>query len=93
MRAITLVSGAADEMFSNIARYSGAAAVQAACEATEGRAVVRFTDDGRPCDPTAQPEPDTTLPAEEREIGGLGIFMVKRPWIRWPIPMRTGRIF
>ena len=48
------------------------------CEAEEGRAGLRFTDNGRPYDPTQQSDPDTTLGAEEREIGGLGIFMVKK---------------
>ena len=48
------------------------------CEVEAGRAVLRFTDNGRPYDPTQQADPDTTLGAEEREIGGLGIFMVKK---------------
>lgn len=69
---------AADEILSNIARYSGATFVQVDCEMMDGRVVLRFTDDGSPYDPTVQPEPDTTLSAEEREIGGLGIFMVKK---------------
>ena len=78
IKAVTQVNIAADEIFSNIARYSGATAAWVDCEAGEGRAVIRFRDNGRPYDPTAQPEPDTTLSAEEREIGGLGIFMVKK---------------
>ena len=40
--------------------------------------VISFMDDGKPYDPTEQPEPDVTLSAAEREIGGLGIFMVKK---------------
>ena len=39
---------------------------------------LRFVDNGRPYDPTQQADPDTTLDAEERDIGGLGIFMVKK---------------
>ncbi len=39
---------------------------------------VVITDSGTPFDPTAQADPDITLPAEERSIGGLGIFMVKK---------------
>ena len=31
-----------------------------------------------PYDPLAKPDPDVTLPAEERQIGGLGIYMVKK---------------
>ncbi len=78
MKAIAQVNIAADEIFSNIARYSGAAAAQVDCEIMAGRAVIRFVDDGQPYDPTGQPEPDITLPVEEREIGGLGILMVRR---------------
>jgi len=36
-----------------------------------------ISDQGRPFDPTKVEEPDTTLPAEEREIGGLGIHLVR----------------
>ena len=78
MKVVAQVNIAADEIFSNIARYSGAASVQVDCAAAAGRVTIRFTDDGEPYDPTAQPEPDTTLPAEEREIGGLGILLVKK---------------
>ena len=37
-----------------------------------------FTDDGIPYNPIKAEEPDVTLSAEERKIGGLGIFMVKK---------------
>ena len=37
-----------------------------------------FTDDGAPYDPLAHADPDTSLPAEDRPIGGLGILMVKK---------------
>lgn len=39
---------------------------------------ITFTDDGKPYDPTTAKEPNITLSAEERELGGLGIFMVKK---------------
>ena len=78
MKVITQVNIAADEIFSNIARYSGASAAVVDCEVMGTRAVIRFTDDGKPYDPTQQPEPDVTQSAEEREIGGLGIFMVRK---------------
>ena len=78
MKTIMQINIAADEIFSNIARYSGAAAAQVDCEIMDGRVVISFMDDGKPYDPTEQPEPDVTLSAAEREIGGLGIFMVKK---------------
>ena len=77
-RVVTQMNIAVDEIFSNIARYSGASSAQVACGLENGRAVLRFTDDGAPYDPTQQKDPDVTLSAEERDIGGLGVFMVKK---------------
>jgi sigma-B regulation protein RsbU (phosphoserine phosphatase) len=37
-----------------------------------------LSDAGKPFDPTMVPETDVTLPAEERRIGGLGIFLIKQ---------------
>jgi serine/threonine-protein kinase RsbW len=37
-----------------------------------------FTDRGKPFNPLEEPEADVTLPADERQIGGLGILMVKK---------------
>ena len=39
---------------------------------------ITFADSGVPFDPTAKADPDVTLPAEERMVGGLGIFLVKK---------------
>ena len=78
MKVVSQIHIAVDEIFSNIARYSGATAVSVGCEAEKNRAVLRFADNGRPYDPTAKADPDITLSAEERGIGGLGIFMVKK---------------
>ena len=36
-----------------------------------------FKDKGMPYNPLAKEDPDTTLSAAERQIGGLGVFMVK----------------
>ena len=43
-----------------------------------GVAMITFMDQGVPYDPLKKPDPDVALPAEEREIGGLGIFLVKK---------------
>ena len=40
--------------------------------------ILEFLDNGRPFDPLTVSEADTTLPAGEREIGGLGILLVKK---------------
>ena len=43
-----------------------------------GKVHLTFSDNGVPYDPLETAEPDITLSAEEREIGGLGVLMVKR---------------
>lgn len=75
-KTVAQINVAVDEIFSNIAHYSGATLATLGCEIDEGCITLRFSDNGRPYDPTERPAPDTTLPAEERELGGLGIFMV-----------------
>ena len=71
---------AADEIFANVVRYSGATDWSLAVERTHHPDGVRLviTDDGKPFDPLSRRDPDTTLCAEDREIGGLGIFIVKK---------------
>jgi len=43
-----------------------------------GMFIVEFRDEGIPYNPLAKADPDITLSADEREIGGLGIIMVKK---------------
>lgn len=74
---------AIDELFGNIARYAyegkeGEATVRLAWCEKEGVVELSFIDQGMPFDPLKQKEPDITLSAEERAIGGLGIHMVKK---------------
>lgn len=83
MKAQIQIDVAIDELFSNIARYAyapGTGTVTVRVASEEGAAVVSvsFVDQGMPFDPLAAEDPDTSLSAEEREIGGLGIFMVKK---------------
>ena len=74
---------AIEEVFVNIARYAypegeGEMSLQI-CFDDQSRAVTfRMTDKGIPFDPLANPDPDITLSAEERERGGLGIFIAKK---------------
>ena len=72
---------AAEEIFVNVAHYAYAPAtgdvgVDVRITA-DGAAEITFSDAGIPYDPLAWEDPDTTLGAEERAIGGLGVFMVK----------------
>ena len=44
----------------------------------EGSIVLVLTDTGKEFDPTAVPEADVTLSADDRQIGGLGIFLIRQ---------------
>lgn len=83
MRDIMQISVAVEEIYVNIARYAyhpavGEATVRCAVDGGPLRVTIQFLDSGRPFDPLARPETDVSLSAEEREIGGLGILMVKK---------------
>lgn len=69
-----------DEIASNIVRHSGATGFGLDIELSDELASARlvFADDGVAYDPLTHADPDTTLPAEKRPIGGLGIMMVKK---------------
>lgn len=73
---------ALEEIFVNIANYAYAPEKGKAVigiDITDNRQVVlTFEDSGTPYDPLAKQDPDVTLSADKREIGGLGIFMVKK---------------
>ena len=74
---------AIDEIFSNIAHYAygsdtGDATVRVEITEEPHAAVITFIDNGVPYDPLAKDDPDMTLSIDDREIGGLGIFMVKK---------------
>ena len=83
MKAQMQISIAVDELFANIANYAypdgqGQATVRVDQSEDGKRAVITFIDSGIPYNPLEKEDPDTTLSAEDRPIGGLGIFMVKK---------------
>ena len=83
MRAQMQIDIAIDELFSNIAYYAynpdvGPATVRVEVMEDPMAVVVTFIDHGVPYDPLAQKDPNITLSAEERDVGGLGIYMVKK---------------
>ena len=69
---------AVEEIFVNIAHYSGAEEAIINCSFENDKLEITFSDSGVPFNPLAKPDPDLTLNAEEREIGGLGIFLTKK---------------
>ena len=77
MKVVSKLQIVADEIYSNIVRYSQAKNAKVTAVQNGTVLSLRFEDDGKPYDPTTAAEPDITASAEEREIGGLGIFIVR----------------
>ncbi|MCR5154187.1 MAG: ATP-binding protein, partial [Lachnospiraceae bacterium] len=83
MKAMTQINIAIDELFGNIANYAynpevGPATVRVEVKDNPPAVYITFIDNGVPYDPLKKEDPDVTLSAEERQIGGLGIYMVKK---------------
>jgi anti-sigma regulatory factor (Ser/Thr protein kinase) len=71
---------AVEEVFVNIANYAYEAGGEAVitAESDAEKLVLTFEDKGTPYNPLQKDDPDVEAPTEEREIGGLGIFMIKK---------------
>ena len=83
MKAQMQIDIAVEEIFVNIAHYAynptvGDVIIRVVIEKDPLAVVLTFIDEGQPYDPLAKADPDVTLAAEDRQIGGLGIFMVKK---------------
>ncbi len=83
IKAQMQIDVAVEEIFVNIASYAytsgnGPAEIIMSVEGEPPQAVITFTDRGMPYNPLEKEDPDVTLSVEDREIGGLGIFLVKQ---------------
>ena len=83
MKIQTALCVAIEEVFVNVARYAyengdGDVTLGIGFDEDSRTITFRMTDKGVPFDPLKKPDPDITLSAEEREIGGLGIFITKK---------------
>ena len=67
-----------DEIYSNIRLYSGAKMAQVYCQIDSAQMVLTFKDDGVPFNPLNKQDPDVSTSLEERELGGLGLLLVKK---------------
>ena len=82
MKNIMAITVAVEEIFVNIAHYAyegkepGEAVVS--IDFPDDIVEITFEDNGMEFDPLAKTDPDIELSAEERSIGGLGIYMVKK---------------
>ena len=79
----TQIDVALDEVLSNVANYAyekkdGSVSINVDVSDDPRQVTITFTDSGTPYDPLKKEDPDITLGADERPIGGLGIFIVKK---------------
>lgn len=83
MKVQTQIDIAVEELFVNIANYAyspeiGSAIIRMEVQDEPLTVFITFIDMGMPYNPLAKEDPDISLSAEERGIGGLGIYMVKK---------------
>ena len=83
MKIQTAICVAIEEVFVNVAHYAygdgeGDMTLGIGFDEESRNITFRMSDKGTPFDPLKKPDPDITLSAEEREIGGLGIFITKK---------------
>jgi len=83
MKAQMQIDVAIDEWMANIASYAygdggGDVTVRFDYQPDDRTVALTFIDSGIPYDPLAKPDPDVTLSVDKREVGGLGIFMIKK---------------
>lgn len=82
MKTQVQLNVAAEEIFVNVAHYAykpeiGLVEVCVEFEENPRRVLITFIDSGKPYNPLEKPDPDITLSVDEREEGGLGVYMVK----------------
>ncbi len=94
LKVQTQLDIALEELFVNIASYAYPGTIGQATiriSVTETEAVITLVDQGIPYDPLKKKDPDVTLSAEERQIGGLGIYMVKKSMDEISYEYKDGR--
>ena len=82
-KAQSQIDIAIDEIFSNIAKFAyhpevGPATVKVEVEDDPLSVIISFIDKGMAFNPLVNDDPDVSLSAEERGIGGLGVYLVKK---------------
>ncbi|MBR3247703.1 MAG: SpoIIE family protein phosphatase [Clostridiales bacterium] len=83
LKVQTQIDVAVEEIFVNIASYSypdkdGTATIRVELADDNSEVTITLIDEGKQYDPTARTDPDVSLSAEERGIGGLGIYITKK---------------
>ncbi len=83
MKVITSITIAVEEIYVNIVHYAyrpniGKVTIQLSVESNPQAVIIKFIDNGKPYNPLEKEDADITLSSHEREVGGLGILMVKK---------------
>ena len=83
MKILMQIDVAVEEIYVNVASYAyapntGSVTIRMDLQEHPRTVVITFIDSGIPYNPLAKEDPDVTLSAEDRAIGGLGIYMVKK---------------
>ena len=99
MKLIFQIDLVVEEIFVNIAHYAYAPAsgeAEIICqvsplENSSAKMTLTFIDSGKAFDPLSAPDPDITLGANERQIGGLGIFLTKKYMDKTNYEYRDGK--
>ncbi|MBI4651633.1 ATP-binding protein [Candidatus Desantisbacteria bacterium] len=79
--ALNQIHLASEEVLINIINYAypdKPGDIEISYEIENGQIIIEISDSGLPFDPLKKPDPDITLSLEERDIGGLGIFLTKK---------------
>ena len=79
-RDIIMINTALEEVFVNVCSYAydGSGTVEVSLSSDMQKVTFVFKDSGKPFNPLDREDPNINASSEEREIGGLGIFMVKK---------------
>ena len=81
MKTQLQIDVAVEEAYVNVASYAyspGTGPVTLKVEKSASEIRITFLDSGVPFNPLEKEDPDVSLPASERQIGGLGIFLVRQ---------------
>ena len=95
-KAEIAIQVAVEELYVNIAHYAyapghGEATIRCSVGSSPKKITIQFEDAGVPFDPLAKKDADISLSADEREIGGLGILMVKKSMDHMEYERRDGK--
>jgi anti-sigma regulatory factor (Ser/Thr protein kinase) len=80
--ACYLANPAIEELITNTIKYgyddAAVHEIEIRLSLNEEHLVLTVIDDGHAFNPLEAPEPETTLPIEDRPVGGLGIFLLRK---------------